>query len=208
MTVDRKIINDLDFQGVQKVKNAVDATSPQDYVTLNQLQTAVPDPTSEPDGEWLMTSSGAAVWVPAAADLVPITDTGGYFTSTDVEGALQELGAIPVIAYDRANSGDYLDITTTGDDGLGHSIQIHETSPSSGGIQIFSDNNNVSIACGGNDVQCYVGGVQIDGGLLSVFLDAGGTFIVNDSLGNPILQMTEGSPDLHLPTGGNVIFDL
>jgi hypothetical protein len=30
---DRKIINDLDFQGVQKVKNAVDPTSAQDYAT-------------------------------------------------------------------------------------------------------------------------------------------------------------------------------
>lgn len=53
----------------------------------------LPDPSGEPDGEWLMTASGAAVWVPAAAGLVPIVDAGGYFAATDVEGALQELGA-------------------------------------------------------------------------------------------------------------------
>lgn len=54
---------------------------------------ALPDPSAEPDGEWLMTSSGAAVWTPAAANLVPIADAGSYFTATDVEGALQEIGA-------------------------------------------------------------------------------------------------------------------
>ncbi len=39
-------------------------------------------------------------------------------------------------------------------------------------------------------------------------LGTGTTYTVVDSSNNPMLQMTEGSPDLHLPTGGNVIFDL
>jgi len=35
----------------------------------------------------------AALYPPSDATSVGITDTGGYFTSTDVEGALQEIGA-------------------------------------------------------------------------------------------------------------------
>lgn len=91
----RLIREDLDLQGAQRVVNALDGVDPQDYVTVAQLGTGsgLPDPSGEGDGEWLMTSSGAAVWTPAAADLVPIADVGGYFTATDVEGALQELGA-------------------------------------------------------------------------------------------------------------------
>lgn len=45
------------------------------------------------NGKWLRLSSGALAWEAISADEVSITDTGGYFTSTDVEGALQELGA-------------------------------------------------------------------------------------------------------------------
>ncbi len=69
------------------------ATDPNLTKTAVATLGPIPDPSSEPDGEWVMTSGGAAVWIPAAADLVPITDAGGYFTATDVEGALQELGA-------------------------------------------------------------------------------------------------------------------
>ncbi len=45
-------------------------------------------------------------------------------------------------------------------------------------------------------------------GVTAHHLDASATFTLYDSGGNPIFQMTEGSTDLHLPTGGNVIFDL
>lgn len=39
--------------------------------------------------------------LPTAAELISITDTGDYFTATDVEGALQELGAVPTPADPR-----------------------------------------------------------------------------------------------------------
>lgn len=45
------------------------------------------------NGKWLRLSSGALVWEAIAANEVSITDAGSYFSSTDVEGALQELGA-------------------------------------------------------------------------------------------------------------------
>ncbi len=51
--------------------------------------------------------------------------------------------------------------------------------------------------------------VSIDAqGVIELGLTTGQTFTVKDNSGNPMLQMTEGSPDLHLPTGGNVVFDL
>lgn len=49
--------------------------------------------------------------------------------------------------------------------------------------------------------------VQADGSI-ELNLEAGKAFTLFDSSDNPIMQMTEGSPDLHLPTGGNVVFDL
>lgn len=51
------------------------------------------------DGDRLTWDSGAGAWVPAPDASAPdagdvgITDAGGYFTATDVEGALQEIGA-------------------------------------------------------------------------------------------------------------------
>ncbi len=65
MTVDRKVINDLDFQNAQKVKNAVDGVDPQDYATVNQLGGFVPDPSGEPDDMWLKTASGALIYTAA-----------------------------------------------------------------------------------------------------------------------------------------------
>ncbi len=47
-----------------------------------------------------------------------------------------------------------------------------------------------------------------DNGAITMRLNSGQQLNLNDSSDNPMLQMTEGSPDLHLPTGGNVIFDL
>ncbi len=47
-----------------------------------------------------------------------------------------------------------------------------------------------------------------DAGNVNCTLGVGQEFIVYDNTGGRMLQMTEGSPDLHLPTGGNVIFDL
>lgn len=45
------------------------------------------------DGKWLRLSSGALVYDAIEAADVSIADAGGYFTGTDVESALQEIGA-------------------------------------------------------------------------------------------------------------------
>ena len=69
-------------------------------VTTHWLQVDDIDNPAEILGSWVLLDStaGSAVWVPlgqSAASAVSIADAGGYFTGTDVEAALQELGATP-----------------------------------------------------------------------------------------------------------------
>lgn len=45
------------------------------------------------NGKWMKLVSGAMVWTALAASESSIVDAGSYFSSGDVEGALQELGA-------------------------------------------------------------------------------------------------------------------
>ncbi len=79
-------------------------------------------------------------------------------------------------------------------------------SMSSGGITLEADTASIALFSGGTQIvtQSAAGG----GSVIDAYLEATGVFTLHDSSGNPMLQMTEGSPDLHLPTGGNVIFDL
>ncbi len=60
----------------------------------------------------------------------------------------------------------------------------------------------INSAFGGDAFQIIEGGERV------IRLAVGGQFTLYNSSGFPVLQMTDGSPDLHLPTGGNVIFDL
>ena len=53
----------------------------------------LPDPSGEPDGSWIRTASGAAVWVPSVTaseiDFVPV----GTISATDVQAAIAEVAA-------------------------------------------------------------------------------------------------------------------
>lgn len=61
------------------------------YVAIAGSTAVEPGVTGGWETSWMLLSGGFTL--PLAADDVSITDTGAFFTATDVEGALQELGA-------------------------------------------------------------------------------------------------------------------
>lgn len=91
------------------------------------------------------------------ASEVPITDAGGYFTGTDVEAALQELGAGGGSGFDQSlnttDSPTFAGITSTGFADLQGSVEI------GGGLQV-ADNVN---AQGEIRAQGIASGIRNDG---------------------------------------------
>lgn len=79
-----------------RITNVTDPTGPQDAATKTYVDSQV--------------SGGSQT-----ASEVPITDAGGYYTSTDVEGALQELGGASI-------AQDLEEVLLTGNDANGETI--------------------------------------------------------------------------------------
>lgn len=64
----------------------------------------LPDPSGEPDGQWLRTASGAAVWVAATAADIPFVPAG-TISATNVQDAIEEVmteAGTGIISFDRA----------------------------------------------------------------------------------------------------------
>lgn len=118
------------------------------------------------------------------------------------------------IDFAQANSGTYLDVESTGDDGT-YGIFFLDTGGL--GINLASAGSGVLVtpttvqalidAAGLFLVQgATVAPLQIlgDGSAVSVVLAAGGNLTVYGPGNTPILRMTEGDPNLYIPTGGVV----
>lgn len=154
---------------------------------------------------------------------VPL-DMGGQqiknLTNGVASGDAATVGQLPVftgLEFATANSGTWLDVTTTSSDisGVGFTLsasagwQLEE----SGGSQVLGLSGAVNVKIGsggsfnaGNGPDTWL--LVSEDGAVSVNLGAGKAFTVFNNAGSPILQMTDGSPDLHIPTGGSVVADL
>jgi len=117
------------------------------------------------------------------------------------------------IAYDTANSGGFLDLATTGQDGDGYGIHIIEGDLTSFGVLVETLGGQIQLSSK-TDILLFT--TQGNGGSIKLLSDgsiefnlgSGATFTLLDSSANPMLQMTDGSPDLHIQTGGVVVADL
>ena len=152
--------------------------------------------------------------------VTPVVQQGTPSSAQDIADALAAYGLLATagtiggsgIQFATANTGTYLDITTTADDGTS-GILLHDTgSGPAAGILIYSDFGYASLAGatgltlqGGSSTPGFMflddTGVEVD-------LRAGLTFTLKDSSGNPKIRWTEGTLDLHIPAGGTVVADL
>ncbi len=152
----------------------------------------------------------AATTVDGGANVA--TNFADGIAPTDLATVEQITGAVvDAIMYAVANSGTYLDITTTATGGGGIGVAIHDTDPGSNGIALTSDAGGIDLLANGAQVQLLSGGTtfRVDSlGAISAFLAAGASFTLFDSSANPILQMTEGDPNLYIPVGGTVVASL
>ncbi len=198
MTIDRKIINDLDFQGVQKVKNAVDGTDPQDYATVAQLgggtssvSFGTPAPTwSTADA---IGSSGKAMQSDATLALfnvaVPVTQAFGDSASAGTvafaprldhkhampANPLIETGGPTTLAFGAVANGEYL--TRSGSSIIGGSPTPGgpPTGAAGGALDGTYPNPGLAAAVAG-------AGLAETSDVLSVNVDASTIEIVTDTL--------------------------
>ncbi len=154
----------------------------------------------------------AATFLIAAATGI---DGGNNVASNFADGVISDdlatvgqIGAAvaAAIRYAVANSGTYLDVTTTGVTG----ISFEDTNAGSAGISLRSTSAGIDIRADAAQVDLGSGDVTIRATATGaeIYLGTGDSFTVFDSTANPILRMTEGSPDLHIPVGGTVVADL
>ncbi len=122
-------------------------------------------------------------------------------TKNYVDGTVAGSGAIK---FATANSGTWLDVTTTGTDGSGYGINIEETAAVSGGINIQSVNGSIGVFAPtgqvfflADDTTLDIQGTAAGGSQIIGFLGTGGLFEIGDHSGNPVSTVSENGSAVH-----------
>lgn len=179
--------------GGNKLTNLADGVAASDAATVGQL----------PAGGSIDVTDGVTTVSPATE----IDFTAGAVV-TDLGGGVAGVAINPAgsgIAFDTSpQSGGFLDITTTGQDGSGYGVHISDTG-SPNGVKIESA-NEIELAAPASEVRLSsintileVGGSA--GGLnaIQLTIESGGTFAVYDHNGTRMIETTDGG------MGGDVI---
>ncbi len=148
-------------------------------------------------GTTTLAGSGVDAGTQKIHNVVDPTANQDAATKNYVDGTVAGSGAIK---FATANSGTWLDITTTGVDGNGYGVDIEDTSLTSGGIQIQSAAGNINaVALAGqvyfqaDDTNLDIQGTAAGTPQIVGTLGAGGMFEIGDHNGNPILTTAEAT---------------
>lgn len=112
MAYDRKIINDLDFQNVQKVKNAVDPTADQDYATKKYVDDNVSSGGAPADATYITQVAEAGLSAEQALSALSTgivkvtTGTGVLSTATADTDYVKDIGVVTHAATGKTTPVD------------------------------------------------------------------------------------------------------